>query len=535
MIAVVGAATLLRAHRLGERDFWFDEGCTFYYLQFLWSWPENSSLLRESTNLPYYVLLHGWMTCFGTSEAALRSFSVVASLLTIPVLGLVAWRLGGRGAGAAAIVLAAVHPLSVYYAREARAYALWMLALSALLWLLVEAVRRGRTGWWVAYGVVLFAALPLHYFTMYWAAGSAALTWIAVDRRAAARRWAVTHAAVGILFLPYAATAVWPAARGGGSAWIAEGGVSATDFFRSLWVLLPAGDYPAHLRGLSRASADTRSPWPAWVDRAAAATPAVVLAWWWLRGPGQRKRDGDGEGDPIEREASRALAAVWVSAGISLGLALLYSALVKPTYLVGRYDVVAWPALTVGISLLLAGNASAAARARPHRTRLAVLALLAACSVVADARMLNPPREPSAAARRAARLAERTDARDVVVALSYDRWGLHYALHRAGFRGAVRSFPSWLDRQVGWVDTRSDVQALADGRVGEDAQRLAAELRSHAAAGGRVWLLGDSLDVEHRGPRAAIHAELGRALAESGFSVDVADDELLVFEARWES
>lgn len=520
LVALAGSALFLRVFQLGIRDFWFDESCTFYYLQNLFDWPEDSRLLEQSTNLPYYVLLRGWMAIFGDSEAALRGMSVAASLLTIPFIGLAARRVGGREAGVAAVVLAAVHPLSVYYAREARAYALWMLMLAVMLWTLVEAVRSTKRTWWVAYGAVLLFALHLHYFTVFWGAASAVMVMLAADRRMALPRWWITSATTVALFVPYFLLAVWPAARAGGSAWIADGDSGVAAVLRTLWAFLPAGNYPAHLRGLSMASGDTFSPWPVWVDSSAALVPVVLLAVaGWIVVKRTKERGGE-VGD--DRKVFWALGRTVV---IALLLPILYSILVRPIYLVGRYDLVAWPVFVVGLGCLMGAVWQRVGRG----IAIGVIILSACCSLVADARMLNPPVTASPNQQRAARVAAHTAAGDVVIALSYDRWALHYELHRAGFRGIVRSFPSWIDRQVGWVDTRADLAALEAGRVRQDAVSLLSDIRETYADGARMWLLADSMDLKNVGARAAIHGELIAAIADAGWTLARVDEEYLIY------
>lgn len=529
MIVLFGTALFLRAYQLGERDFWFDESCTFYYLQNLFDWPDDSRLLVESTNLPYYVLLRWWMAIFGEREAALRSMSVIASLAAILFLGLAARRLAGRQSALVTMALASVHPLSIYYAREARAYALWMLLLAVLLWLLAQACITLKKSWWVAYGAALLFTLHLHYFTVYWVAASPAFVWIAANRGRAVRQWLITHVITAGLFVPYFFMAVWPAARAGGSAWIGEGGPAWSMLARTLWAFLPAGVYPAHLRGLSLASGDTHSPWPTWMDQGAAVVPVLVtMLATWLFWRGQR------QGQEMTDAAAGRRRSVYVACGggvmVALLLPIFYSLVVRPTYLVARYDLVAWPAFMVGLGALLVDGWRRFSPRTVGRPVLIVVALLCLCSVVADARMLNPPPGASPNQMRAQRLAKLTGPNDLVVALSYDRWALHYELHRAGFEGRLWSFPSWIDRQVGWVDTKADLAALADGRVAQDADRLVEEVSATLRDGGHVWLLADSLDVKNVGARAMIHQEFIAAMTEAGMSAETRVEEFAIFE-----
>ena len=84
----------------------------------------------------YLLLLSGWMTLFGTSEAALRSLSVVAGVGIV----LATWRWArdavGRGGALIAATLVALSPGLVIDAREARMYSLETFFATAAWWLL---------------------------------------------------------------------------------------------------------------------------------------------------------------------------------------------------------------------------------------------------------------------------------------------------------------------------------------------------------------------------------------------------------------
>jgi uncharacterized membrane protein len=110
----------------------------------------------------YYLLVRVWMEGFGSSITAVRSLSVVLSLLAFPALywlcqelfakPLVTWM---------AIALFAVSPVHVLYAQEARHYSLWtlatMLSCAALL-------RAMGVNTWKAWGLYTLA-LTLGFYT----------------------------------------------------------------------------------------------------------------------------------------------------------------------------------------------------------------------------------------------------------------------------------------------------------------------------------------------------------------------------------
>lgn len=515
---------LLRFVGLGQRDFWFDESCTFLYVRDLFAWPEDSSLLRESTNLPYYILLKAWSQAFGHGEAAYRSMSALAGTMTIPLLAWVAWMLRGGWAAGVGAGLVAFHPLHIHYSREARAYALWALILSAALGLLLRACRTGRWRDWAAFGASAWLALVTHYFTVYWLPTTLAAAIWSADRRVFLRRWSTTIFVVGVLFAPYAWSAVLPAARAGGSHWIADG--PASSVFESLWVMLPAADYPAHLRGLSRHSPDTPAFGPAVLNRIAEALPVVVVAWFgWLVLRG---------GVPFDTRQCPVSVRLPVHApllvlGVApLLLAGLYSSLVRENYLVGRYDLVAWPALILWLAALISDAVGLSIGRQRRAAATVATVVLAACSALPVARMLSSRPAPSFARIRANELASIVRRGDLVIALAYDRDYLQYYLWRAGFPAELVAFPSWLESQVGWVDTRADLRLLEAGKVRQDLDRLLVRIDEATQNGRGVWLLADSLDPNGRGPRGPIHNLLLQSLRAAGYSTMLVDADRMI-------
>lgn len=536
LASAVGAA--LRFTNLGGRDFWFDESCTFIYVHHLLAWPAESNLFAESTNLPYYVLLRGWTRLFGESEAAFRSMSAVASALTVPLLGLMTTRLAGWRAGVLCAALAALHPIAVYYAQEARAYALWMLLLTVCSMTLFEAVRRGRAGWWLAFGALLLFTLHLHYFTVFWAAASVSAVLTSADWRRSLRAWAITLGGVVLLFAPYVWLAILPAASGGGAAWIGASFDPWTAIPHTLWALLPAGAYPPHLRGLSIESPDTTIRQPAALVVASQVLPALILAGIIL-GDLVRRRvayAGTVKSDPTPRVSAISnkrpgtrLALMGLTVG-PLVLACGYSVAVRPNYLVGRYDLVAWPAAIALLGVLLANNASGGGYS--GRWRAAAIVPLMLASLVPLHRLLafNPPTSIHHA--RAERLAETTGPGDLVIAFSYDRDYLAYYLHRSSFEGVMRSYPTWLERQVGWVDTQADTTSARLLDAQRDAAALMGQVERVLVSGGQVLLLADSVDPQGQSRRAPLHQLFIDAANARGLEIRPAAAELGMFELR---
>ncbi len=144
---------------------------------------------------------------------------------------------------------------------------------------------------------------------------------------------------------------------------------------------------------------------------------------------------------------------------------------------------------------------------------------------------LHPP--PTPHHERAKFLAEKTKPGDLVVALSYDRDNLLYHLDRYGFVGDILSFPSWLDNQIGWVDTEADLAAAQDGRLQRDAETLTASIREVLAQKGKVFLLLDWLDPNGTGERGPLNRALADTLTRAGIRFKFADKRLQVLTMEW--
>jgi 4-amino-4-deoxy-L-arabinose transferase-like glycosyltransferase len=133
-------------------------------------------------------MLNLWTRWAGVSDAALRLFSALWALASIPVLWLIARRVGGEAAALPAVVLFAASPLGLYYSVEGRMYSL-MVFLAVSVVALTLAVASGHAKRWVvpAWSAVSAAALLTHYFCGFvWVA---CLAWLVMGRRRTRRAW----------------------------------------------------------------------------------------------------------------------------------------------------------------------------------------------------------------------------------------------------------------------------------------------------------------------------------------------------------
>ncbi|MFL5864589.1 MAG: glycosyltransferase family 39 protein [Solirubrobacteraceae bacterium] len=211
LIALLAISAFIRTRTLSG-ELWFDEagavGLASHSLGSL-----LGAVHRAGAAPLYYVLLHIWMSMFGSSEASTHGLSLLLGLACVPAAMWTAWSVAGRRAGIFAAVLFAFSSFLTRYAEETQPYALMvLLALLATAGLLHAFVYRRRRYLWL-FG----ACLALMLYTqgaalLYWVGAAAALVvvWRGLqDQRDRFLRDAlICFGAAAVLFLPWLPTAI---------------------------------------------------------------------------------------------------------------------------------------------------------------------------------------------------------------------------------------------------------------------------------------------------------------------------------------
>ncbi len=118
-------------------------------------------IVATDTSPPfYYLLLHGWMKIFGSSEIAIRSLSFLFFLGTVLTVYLIARYLWGRKTGILAALLAFTNPFLFTYAFEGRMYSLLVLTSTLSIYFFL---KKNRLGFILATA----AALYTHHFSLF--------------------------------------------------------------------------------------------------------------------------------------------------------------------------------------------------------------------------------------------------------------------------------------------------------------------------------------------------------------------------------
>jgi 4-amino-4-deoxy-L-arabinose transferase-like glycosyltransferase len=155
-VILVVVAVMLRLICLGQNSLWVDEYASLLTARFPLSEMSSAALRGDAFEPPFYfALLHLVIACFGESEAALRSISVVSGALTVPLTMMLIRGLGGTcSAAVISGALLALHPLHLWYSQEARPYALLLCLGLASLVCLLHGWRHDRIAGWVGFAIL---------------------------------------------------------------------------------------------------------------------------------------------------------------------------------------------------------------------------------------------------------------------------------------------------------------------------------------------------------------------------------------------
>src|SRR3954453_19497044 len=201
---------LYKARGLGSA-YWIDEGLSVG----IGSHPllDIPGLLVKDGSPPlYYMLLHVWMSWFGTSEFATQSLSAIIGLLCVPAAFWAGSVMMGRRVAWAAAALAAINPFLTFHAYEARMYALMILLGIVTSTAFVLAYVQRKRGWLPAFGVLVAAMLYTHNWAIFFGAACvAAFAWLwrcgaGPERRALLRDGLIGFGVTALLYLPWLPT-----------------------------------------------------------------------------------------------------------------------------------------------------------------------------------------------------------------------------------------------------------------------------------------------------------------------------------------
>jgi mannosyltransferase len=211
-LLILAVGLLLRVVALSKESLWVDEVASWYFASDL-----HRALTAERTNPPlYYTMLYFWMRWFGTSEAAMRSLSVVPSMLSIGLIYSLGKKLLSRRIALIAALYMCVSSFHIFYAQEARAFATltcFLLIHTLALWYALETPGKKRLLYYAISALAGGAALYLHFIALFFISGLG--LFVLLRKRGQLLNFIISSAVAFGLFLPWLTT-MFKAASGGG-------------------------------------------------------------------------------------------------------------------------------------------------------------------------------------------------------------------------------------------------------------------------------------------------------------------------------
>lgn len=190
---------------------WFDEAFSAYLMRF--DLIELTRFVAVDVHPPlYFWLLKGWTSIFGVSELAFRSLSVVFALCALTGGYMLVRSLFTKNAALIATTIAALSPLLLRFADEARMYTLITAIVLWATWLLVRLQKQPSRRGWAMYAILLAAGMYTHYFAAF--AWLAHWVWRFVETRSNkkdrfwTKEWILAHVGAIALYGPWLVPAV---------------------------------------------------------------------------------------------------------------------------------------------------------------------------------------------------------------------------------------------------------------------------------------------------------------------------------------
>lgn len=216
---IVFLAFVLRVFYLGAQAIWWDESLSLYRAtRDLPTILANTIVIQKvvTTDLQpplYFLILHFFVDALGVSEFALRFLSLAANVGSVALLYVLGRRMFSPAVGLLTALLGTLSPFYIWFAQEARPYALvllWsLLGMYALMRLTPPSPspyqREGKSGvrWALLYVLSTIAALYTNYYAVFLLPFHALLILALVWRDAPNRKFVLLPAlpALSALFL----------------------------------------------------------------------------------------------------------------------------------------------------------------------------------------------------------------------------------------------------------------------------------------------------------------------------------------------
>ena len=169
-LAVVGGLTLLAlALRLPlMRDSLLGDELIMYGIVHDHGLGDVLSVVRDTEKTPPLHFALAWAAAhIGDPTWSVRLPSLLSGIALVPLGYALGLRTAGRAAGLVAAAILALQPYSMFYATEARAYAVVALLAGLSTLCLLRALDTRSRWWWAAYALAVLGVAYTHYIGIF--------------------------------------------------------------------------------------------------------------------------------------------------------------------------------------------------------------------------------------------------------------------------------------------------------------------------------------------------------------------------------
>ena len=165
-LILVILATLLRCLFIGKTDLGRDESFSLYMAQL--GITDIVKILCRGDNPPLWeLLLHGWIKLFGISETAIRSLSLIFSVLTVIPVYFLGEKHIHRYAGIAAALCYCCSTFSIFMSHECRVYSLLGCMATCSAWLFVSSIKEPKPYKFILMTLANLTLMYGHYLSIW--------------------------------------------------------------------------------------------------------------------------------------------------------------------------------------------------------------------------------------------------------------------------------------------------------------------------------------------------------------------------------
>ncbi len=165
LLLIISLGIFLRLFNLGKECLWFDEAVTYYRAILNFSAIIKNSYRWDVHPPTYYLIIH-FIVHLSKSETALRLFSALCGIASLPLFYYLNFRILGKREAFISTLLLAISVFHIRYSQEARVYSLFFLvSLFSFLFFYKALIYQNKRHWLVWAGISILN-FYIHYFSL---------------------------------------------------------------------------------------------------------------------------------------------------------------------------------------------------------------------------------------------------------------------------------------------------------------------------------------------------------------------------------